>query len=83
MGLRKKSTSCRPLKLTEAQQIELRVWYYSARTVAEKARELGISRDTLYEYVYRRHKPRKVSFIPTHLSGSMTNIEGELNADDC
>lgn len=56
---RRKPTSCRQLKLSEAQQLDLRVWYYSERTIEEKARKLGISVRTLYRYVQRQHKPRK------------------------
>lgn len=55
----------RPRRLTEAQALELRVWYYSARTAAEKARELGISTRALYDYIFWRHKTNEPS-IASH-----------------
>lgn len=59
MARRRKNASCRPLKLTEQQAVELRAWYYSPRSVAQKARELGISRSTAYAYIQRMHRQRK------------------------
>lgn len=60
---RKKNLSCRPKRLTEAQEQDLVQWYYSARTVPEKARELRISEHALYDYIFGRHKPRKETNI--------------------
>lgn len=79
MARRKKPTSCRPLKLTAAQAIELRAWYYSPRTVAEKARALGISRFALYNYVNFKHKPPKESIrdVEAELTTQSVKFHGE------
>lgn len=76
--LKRKPTSCRPKKLTEAQEIELRVWYYSPRTVAEKARALGIGRTAAYAYIKRLHKPRKIE-LTEHQRSVPRGTSGDLN----
>lgn len=53
--------SIRPMSLTEQQAIDLRAWYYGPRTVAEKAKELGVTPRTIYRYINRVHKQRRES----------------------
>lgn len=47
----------RPAKLDATQVAELVKWYQSPRTVADKARELGVTPGTIHNYVTGRTQP--------------------------
>lgn len=40
--------------MTEEEAVELRIWFYGARTVPAKCQELGITPHTLYDCVFYR-----------------------------
>jgi hypothetical protein len=77
---RNKPFSCRPKKLTEAEEQDLIQWYYSARTVPEKARELRISERAVYDYIFGRHKPRKETDID-RLADEITSRWREVSVE--
>lgn len=50
--------SNRPRRLSPDQEAMVDAWYKSARTIEQKAGELGISAKALADYIHKRHKPR-------------------------
>lgn len=58
-GRKVRQVSCRPLKLTDDAQADVEEWLKLPKTLAQKAAQLGISRQTLSAYIHKKHKPRK------------------------
>jgi predicted transcriptional regulator len=48
----------KPRALNEQQAADLLRWYLSPRTIAEKAKELGLSERTVRDYVKQTHKAK-------------------------
>lgn len=57
----------RERKLNDQEKADLKAWFFTPRKVKDKAATLGISTDTLYAYVYDRHREREsINFQTLH-----------------
>lgn len=58
-GRKVRQLSCRPRKLSDEAQADVEKWLKLPKTLAQKAAQLGISRQTLSAYIHKKHKPRR------------------------